>query len=82
MRDSGQQWSRDLCTSCPMPGILRANACEFLRFHAVVSRPLSARLQRRVGVTAYCEKVGRDVAEPEVGCGECHPLPAEFIMKD
>jgi hypothetical protein len=65
-----------------MPDILRANACEFLHFRAAVSRPLSAGLQRRVRVTASCEKVGREVAEPEIGCGECHPLPAEFIVKD
>jgi len=64
-----------------MPEILRANACEFLRFRAEVSRTLSAGLQRRVRVTARCDKVEREVAEPHVGCGECHPLPAEFIVK-
>ncbi|MFH1183481.1 MAG: hypothetical protein V1755_00375 [Chloroflexota bacterium] len=82
LRDSGQRWSRDLCTSCAVPEILRANACEFLRFRAEVARPLSAVLQRRVRVLARCEKTGRDVPEPEIGCGECHPLPPEFVVKD
>jgi hypothetical protein len=82
LRDSGQRWSRDLCTSCPVPDILRANACEFLRFRAEVARPLSAALQRRVRVLSRCEKTGRDVLEPEIGCGECHPLPPEFVVKD
>ena len=82
LKESGQRWSRDLCKTCPMPGILRANACEFLRFQADVSRPVSAALQRRVRIMSRCEKVGRPVAEPEVGCGECHPLPAEFVVKD
>jgi len=82
LQASGQRWSRDLCTSCPVPDVLRANACEFLRFEAAVGRPVSAGLQRRVRLTARCEKVGRLVAEPEIGCGECHPLPPEFIVKE
>jgi hypothetical protein len=76
-----EHWSRDLCKTCPVPDILRANACEFLRLRATIGRPANAAFQRRVRITAYCEKVGRDVAEPEVGCGECHPLPPEFIVK-
>ena len=81
LAESGQRWSRDLCKTCPMPGILRANACEFLRFQAEVTRPVSAGLQRRVRVSARCDKVNRPVPEPEVGCGECHPLPGEFVVK-
>jgi len=64
-----------------MPRIQSANACEFLRFRANVARPIGAGLQRRVRITARCEKVGRAVAEPEIGCGECHPLPSEFIVR-
>jgi len=82
LQASGQRWSRDLCGSCPVPDVLRANACEFLRFEATIGRPLSAGLQRRVRMTARCEKVGREVTEPEIGCGECHPLPPEFIVKE
>jgi hypothetical protein len=82
LRASGQRWTPDLCGTCPMPGILRANACEFLRFEAAVSRPLTAGLQRRVRLVARCEKVGREVVEPEIGCGQCHPLPAEFVVRE
>lgn len=82
LRVSGERWTRDLCSTCPMPGIQRANACEFLRFRGSVARPLSAALRRRVHITAHCEKTSRAVAEPEIGCGECHVLPAEFIVKD
>jgi hypothetical protein len=82
LQASGERWSRDLCTTCPIPDIVRANACEFLRFHAEVTRPFSAGLQRRVRVRASCEKAGRAVPEPEIGCGLCHPLPAEFIVKE
>ncbi len=78
LKASRQRWSRDLCQTCPVPGILQANACEFLQLHGEVTRPASALFQRRVHITAYCEKVQRAVAEPHIGCGECHPLPAEF----
>ncbi len=80
LKASGERWSRDLCATCPIPGILQANACEFLQLHAHVSRSVGALFQRRVQVSAYCEKVHRDVAEPQIGCGECHPLPPEFSV--
>jgi len=76
-----ERWSRDLCQTCPVPEVLRANACEFLRLRATVGRSVGAAFRRRVHITAFCEKVGRSVAEPEIGCGECHPLPAEFVVK-
>jgi len=76
-----QRWSRDLCRSCPVPGVIRANACEFLQLRGSVARPAAAAFRRRVQLTAFCEKVGRPVPEPEVGCGECHALPPEFIVK-
>lgn len=82
LRDSGQSWKAALCTTCPVPEVLRANACEFLRLSADVKRPLSAGLQRRVQIVAFCEKTNRDVAEPQIGCGECHPLPPEFVVKE
>ncbi len=81
LKASGERWTRDLCSTCPVPGIQQANACEFLKLHGSVARPLGAMLQRRVRVSAYCEKVGRSVREPEIGCGECHPLPGGFAIK-
>jgi len=59
-----------------------ANACQFMRLRGAVNRPLTALLQRRVQVAAYCEKSKRDVAEPHVGCGECHGLPFKFEIKE
>ena len=82
LKASGQRWSRDLCQTCPVPGVLQANACEFLQLHGTVTRPLATLFQRRVQITAYCEKVHRPVAEPHIGCGECHPLPPEFAVKE
>ena len=82
LQASGQKWSADLCQTCPVPAILQANACEFLKLQGTVTRPLSAVFQRRVQVTAFCGKTNRSVSEPQIGCGECHPLPPVFQVKE
>jgi hypothetical protein len=76
------RWSPDLCGTCPVPGIQLANACEFLQLRPVVTRPLAGLFQRRVQISATCEKTHRDVAEPQIGCGECHGLPFHFEVKE
>ena len=80
LKAAQERWIPDLCRTCPVPEILQANACEFLQLRGRVVRPIGAALQRRVQVSAYCEKVERSVTEPMIGCGECHPLPPEFIV--
>ena len=72
-----QKWSPDLCATCPVPGILRANACEHMQLSAEVFRPFFI-FKPRVRVTAYCTKTQQAVAEPHIGCGECHKLPDVF----
>lgn len=81
LKAAGQDWSPDLCKTCPVPGIVRANACEHLQLKPTVARPLSAMFMRRVQVSAYCNKTRRNVKEPHIGCGECHPLPPIFDVK-
>jgi hypothetical protein len=81
LQAAGERWGPDLCQSCPVPDVLRANACEFLQLRATVARPVSAAFKRRVRISAYCDKVERSVSEPQIGCGECHPLPPEFVVK-
>ena len=75
LKAAGERWTPDLCKTCPVPGISRANACEFLRLNPTVERPVSALFQRRVKISATCDKTHRSVAEPHIGCGECHQLP-------
>jgi hypothetical protein len=77
----GPQWTPDLCRSCPVPGILRANACENLELSGKASRRFSNLFIRRVEVSAYCTKTKRAVSEPHIGCGDCHPLPPIFDIK-
>jgi hypothetical protein len=81
LKASAQVWSADLCRTCPVPALLQANACEFLQYRGTVIRPVSALFQRRVQVNAHCQKTGRQVSEPQIGCGECHPLPPIFETK-
>jgi len=82
LHQQGQIWTRDLCKSCPVPNIARANSCQFMKLNAVITRPLSALFLRRVQVTAYCEKSERNVIEPQVGCGDCHSLPFTFEIRE
>jgi hypothetical protein len=77
----GASWNRDLCRACPIPAIIRANACEHMALRAEVAHPLTAAFQRRVNVKAYCEKTERSGFDPHIGCGECHPFPPVFEVK-
>lgn len=77
----GPQWKPALCQTCPVPAILRANACEYMQLTGRINRPLTSAFQPRVSVRAYCRKTERAVPEPHIGCGECHPLPPAFEVK-
>lgn len=67
----GGTYSTDLCTHCPVPGIVRANACSNMVLEARIQSRFFG-LQRSVNVTAFCTRTTREVAEPHIGCGECH----------
>jgi hypothetical protein len=68
-----QNWTPDLCTTCPVPSIKRANACEYMELTLVIKRRLGI-FKRYIQVSAYCHKAKDVVKEPHVGCGICHPL--------
>lgn len=74
------KWTPDLCRTCPVPAILRANACTFMVLEGEVDKSFLG-LRRRVKVRAYCTKSHTNVYEPEVGCGQCHPLADIFEEK-
>jgi hypothetical protein len=67
----GKPWQPDLCRTCRVPGIVRANACPNLTLRARVN-PGILGLNRRVDVTGECRLSLTPVAEPELGCGRCH----------
>ena len=68
---ASEPWRPELCKSCPMPGILRANACTHLVLEGQVKKGFLG-LSRKVEVSAVCSKHLVAVPEPKVGCGHCH----------
>jgi hypothetical protein len=74
-------WSADLCKSCPVPGIVRANACPNMILHGKVEYYFLG-LKRRVKITAVCKNTNQNIAEPEIGCGHCHELPDFQVDKN
>ena len=82
LKAAGEIWSPDLCKTCPVPEIARANSCQHMQLKLVVARPLFAMFQRRVQVSAFCNKSDRNVDEPQIGCGECHNIPFKFEVKE
>lgn len=77
---NGGHWTPDLCRRCPVPRIVLANACPNLVLEARVKSGLLG-IGRGVQLAAHCIRSAGPVAEPEIGCGQCHgpldlPLPA------
>jgi hypothetical protein len=68
-----RHWTSDLCKTCPVPGIQRANACEFMELSGHVS-PGFLFVKRRVKISAFCHKSNQVVDKPHIGCDSCHPL--------
>jgi hypothetical protein len=62
-------WHPNLCKTCPVPEILRANACANMTLEAQVGRRWLVLPQVRV--RAFCSLSGQEVTEPMVGCGRC-----------
>lgn len=70
-------WKPDLCSTCPVPDILLANACSHLMLRPRLARPFPY-IKQQVQIDSYCPKTERTVSEPHIGCGECHPLHPVF----
>jgi hypothetical protein len=71
LNPASEPWQPKLCYNCPVPGILRANACPNLVLEGRVEKRMLG-LARRVTVAAVCSRYLVDVAEPRIGCGHCH----------
>jgi hypothetical protein len=70
-------WKPELCNNCPVPEILLNNACEHLVLQPSLGRAFPF-VKQNVKVTTFCIKTQREGFDPNIGCGECHPLPPEF----
>jgi hypothetical protein len=72
------KWDSSLCRTCLCPSILRANACPTMQLHAEI-KPRFLAFGKEMKISAYCTKSSQVVKEPQIGCGECHPLPSVFF---
>lgn len=66
-----EKWQPALCKGCPVPGILRANACPHMVLEGRVAKRFLG-LGRYVAVSAVCSEHLVEVQEAHVGCGHCH----------
>ena len=66
-----EPWRPELCKSCPVPDILRANACPNLVLEGRIEKTFLG-LRRQVKLSAVCAKYVVEVAQPHIGCGHCH----------
>jgi hypothetical protein len=64
-----EPWQPSLCATCPVPGILRANASPHLALEGKVVRRFF--FLRRVEVYAICSKHLIELDNPHVGCPQC-----------
>ncbi len=64
-----EPWQPSLCSSCPVPSILRANASPNLALEGKVVRRFY--FQKRVEVFAVCSKHLVELPDPHIGCSQC-----------
>jgi len=65
-----EPWRPNLCRTCPVPAILRGNACPNMVLGGWVGRRWL--LIRQVRVAARCTLTEQPVVDPMIGCGQCH----------
>lgn len=77
-----ESWKPSLCTTCPVPGILRANASPHLVLEGHVARRFF--FWQRVEVFAVCSKHLIELDNPHVGCPRCQAEApgARAILQD
>ena len=76
---SDKEWTPDVCSSCPVPEIVRANGCKHMTLHARLKRGFLG-IGKIVEVNAYCSRAGEAVREPRIGCGRCHEDLPSFTL--
>lgn len=82
-KPDAQRWSPDFCATCPVPDIRRANACRNMVLDARVGKSGWRFWEKeRMLVRATCTRTGTTVADPYVGCGQCHGSLTFVVGKD
>jgi hypothetical protein len=63
-------WRPNLCHTCPVPDILRANGAESLKLDARVVNKFFG-LRQQVEVVGWCSECFSEVPNPLLGCPNC-----------
>jgi len=63
-------WHPKLCTTCPVPEILRANSASTLKLDGRVEKKFFG-LRQEVVVTGWCTECFREIVNPKLGCPAC-----------
>lgn len=75
-------WTSDLCRTCPVPEIKRANRCTHMVLHPKIGKRRWRFWESpRMLIRATCTKSGGPVKDPKVGCGQCH-TSLTFIVRE
>jgi len=72
-------WKPVHCQTCPVPDILRQNACPNLTLHGTVSKGFLG-FGGGVKVEGWCSEYFLEVPNPAVGCGHCHEFRGPSIL--
>ena len=72
-------WTPSVCFRCPVPAIQLVNACPHLTLAGRV-HPGWFGLRPSMRLNAKCDLTSGPVAEPAIGCGQCHLHTAEFRL--
>ncbi len=72
-------WESALCHTCPVPDILRQNACPNLVLDAAAQKGFLG-LGHKVKVSGWCSEYFLDVKNPAIGCGHCHEFRGPSIL--
>ncbi len=77
----GGRWKPAHCRDCPVPDIMRQNACPNMALEGRVHKSLLG-LREQIKIYAICTSTLREVTDPAIGCGECHlHRPGTQILK-
>lgn len=73
VNNANPKWEMKYCQTCPIPDIVRANSCPNMALSGEIRGGFMG-IGKRMKVSAYCTKTHREVTNPYIGCGECHPI--------
>lgn len=72
-------WKPDYCRICPVPEILRQNACPNMTLDASVKKGFLG-FGTTIEVHGWCSEYFLEAKDPAVGCGHCHEFKGPSIL--